>query len=50
MEKGGTREGKRNRSGDERKGIRRGGEMGKVLTYLDGMRQNLAWLPMSGNV
>ena len=32
----------------------RGGEMGKVSTYFDGVRQsfliNLAWLPMSGIV
>ena len=40
--------------GDGRREIRRGGEMGKVSTYLDGMQQsfllNLAWLLMSGNV
>ena len=37
--------------GDGRRGIRKGGEMGKVLIYLDGMGQrfllNIAWLPMS---
>ena len=35
--------------GDGRREIRRGGEMGKVLNSLDGMSQNLAWLPMNGN-
>ena len=41
--------GEGNRSGDGRRRIR-GGEMGKVLIYLDVMSQNLAWLPMSGIV
>ena len=40
--------------GGGRREIRRGGEMGKVSTYLEGMQQsfllNIAWLPMSGNV
>ena len=42
------------RSGGWEMRDRRGGEMGKVSTYLDGMQQsfllNLVWLPMSGNV
>ena len=47
MEEAGTEMGRK----DGRKGTRRGGEVGKVSTYLYDLQQNLlvniVWLPMS---